>query len=171
MRTPARPQQGASGVNQGPARGTGASHGVSAHLNVPSISCSPHPAQHRPQQTGCLEKQSHGGLCPRMHKLDPGHRAVDPAGPLLRSEGSPPPSCLQAPPLNPQPEPTGGQLPTPRPACPGWQDSAGPDDQPQVSPVLAAAAPRPPAGSHPLVPSGPQASFPLRPTSFPSSPA
>lgn len=75
------------------------------------------------------------------------------------SEGSLPPSYQQAPPLNPQPEPTGGDLPTPRPACPG--------DQPQVSPVLAAATPPPTAGGHPLVPSGPQASFLLQPTLFP----
>lgn len=108
--------------------------GVSAHLKVPSISCNPHPAQRCPQQTkGCLEKQFRGWALPAHAQA--GHQAQGPRilQPLPHgSEGSLPPYCLQAPPLNPQPEPTGSELPTPRPAFPHSRDSAGPDVQPCV---------------------------------------
>ena len=98
-----------------------------------------------------------GGLCPRMHKLGTRHRGCGSCRPPPhRSDGSLPPSCLQAPPLNPQAEPTGSELPTPRLACLGSQDSAGPDDQPQLSPALAAATT--PSSPSRRLPSGPQQS-------------
>ena len=94
------------------------------------------------KQKGAWKSSFVGGLCPRTHKLGTRHRGHGSCRPLPHgSEGSLPPYCLQAPPLSPQPEPTGSELPTPRPACPHSRDSAGPDVQPCVG-----------SSHHPLLP-------------------
>ena len=94
------------------------------------------------KQKGAWKSSFVGGLCPRTHKLGTRHRGHGSCRPLPHgSEGSLPPHCLQAPPLSPQPEPTGSELPTPRPACPHSRDSAGPDVQPCVG-----------SSHHPLLP-------------------
>lgn len=104
--------------------------GVSAHLKVPSISCNPTPPNACPQQTKGCWKSSHVGH-PRTHKLGTKHRGHGSCSPFLTGQGHCPHTACRLSP-NPQPEPTGSELPNPTPAFPHSRDSAGPDVQPCV---------------------------------------